>query len=124
MRFDVQLKAGLNDGEGNRVMAAAGAEGGDRPLIIAMGEAKLVHGNGGMAQFGLGDIGHSAASLEMSDSRSAIVAMMKRAGSMPHSLTSSERIWASRFCSTRKIWSWALTKSVTASEKGNARSRM
>src|SRR5712671_4228614 len=101
MRFDVQLKAGLNDGEGNRVMAAAGAERGDRPLIIAMGEAKLVHGNGGMAQFGLGDIGHSAASLEMSDSRSAIVAMMKRAvigapskckmemkraGSMPHSL--------------------------------------
>ena len=81
---------------------------------------EVVHRYGGMAQLGLGDIGHSAASLEVSDRRSEMAAIIKRAvigvpskcrmeikraGSMPHSLTSSERIWASRFCSTRKTWS-------------------
>src|SRR5215472_15118401 len=101
-------------------MAATGTKRGDGAFIVAVGEAQPVHGDAGMAQLGLGDIGHSAASLDESDRRSAIAPMMKRAvmgvpskcrtetkraGSMPHSLTRRLRIWASRFCSTRKIWS-------------------
>src|SRR5258705_10800703 len=79
MRLDIELKAGLDDGEGNRVMAAAGAKGGDRAFIIAVGETELVHRDDGMAQLGFGDKGHSAASLDFSPIRSAMAAMMKRA---------------------------------------------
>ena len=46
-----------------------------------------------------------------------------RAGSMAHSLTSSCRSWASRFCSTTKTWSWRMMKSHTSSLNGNARMR-
>ena len=49
------------------------------PFIVAMGEAQLVHRDGGMAQLRLDDIGHSAASLDVMVMRSAIRLMMKRA---------------------------------------------
>src|ERR1700735_4586194 len=120
VRLDIEFETGLDDGERNRVMTATGAKRGNRTFIVAMGETEPVHGNARMAQLGLGDIGHSAASWDESDRRSAMAALMKRAvmgvpskcrtetkraGSMPHSLTNRLRIWASRFCSTRKIWS-------------------
>src|SRR6185312_10048803 len=98
-------------------MPAAGAERRDHAFVIAPGEAQLVLGQCRMAQLGFGDEGHSAASLASMRMREEIASMMKRAvmgvpskcrmetnraGSMPHSLTRSMRIWASRFCSTRK----------------------
>ena len=59
VRFDVEFPAGLDDGCGNRVMAAAGAQGGDSPLVVAPGVTDLVQCEGGMVQPGLGDVGHA-----------------------------------------------------------------
>src|SRR2546422_307865 len=43
---------------------------------------------------------------------------------MPHSLITSMRSWASRFCSTMKTSSWALMKSTTSWWNGKPRTRM
>src|SRR5580700_11803395 len=61
VRQDVELVAGLDDGRADRIVAAAGAQGRDRALIVAPRVAGLVLDQRGMVQLGLGDIGHDAA---------------------------------------------------------------
>src|SRR5262249_29509209 len=77
--LDIELEAGVDDGGRNRIVAAAGAERRDRALVVAVGEAERIGGQARMAQLGLGDIGHSAASLAFIRTRSSMAAVMKRA---------------------------------------------
>src|SRR6185437_11610099 len=139
VRLNGEFETGGDDGGRDRVMAATGAKGRDHAFVIAPCIAQLVFRQRGMAEPGFGDEGHSAASLASVRIRAVIASPMKRAvmgvpskcstetkraGSIPHSLTRSMRICASRFCSTRKTWSWLSMKSATASVKGKARSRI
>src|SRR5258706_5761255 len=61
MRLDRQLETGLDDRGRDRVVAAAGAQGRDLALVVAVGEAKLVLLQAGMMEFRLCDIGHETA---------------------------------------------------------------
>ena len=60
VRLDVQLPAGLDDRRRDRVVAAAGAQGGHLALVVTAGVADGVAGQGGVVQFRLGDVGHAA----------------------------------------------------------------
>ena len=61
MRRQVELETGVHDRRRDRVMAAAGAERGDRALVVAMREAERVLLDRGMAEFRLGKISHERA---------------------------------------------------------------
>src|SRR5262249_32045516 len=61
VRQDVELVAGLDDGGADRVVAAAGAQGRHRALVVAARVAGLVLDPRRMVQLGLGDVGHDAA---------------------------------------------------------------
>jgi hypothetical protein len=65
MRLDVEVEAGLHHGGADRVVAAAGAQGRNRPLVIATGIADRVARCIGAQQFGFGKIGHEATCLRM-----------------------------------------------------------
>jgi len=60
MGWQVQLKAGLDDGAADAVMAAASAKGRDRALIIPAREPPIIGRKPRMLEFGFGDIGHDA----------------------------------------------------------------
>src|SRR5690606_26429166 len=51
--------AGLDDRRGNRIVPAARAQGADLALVVAAGEADGVAAEGGVVEFGFGEIGHS-----------------------------------------------------------------
>src|SRR6202012_4814095 len=65
MRLDIELETGLDQRRADRVMPAPSAQGRDAAFVVAMREAELVLGKTGMMQLGLGDVGHSAASLRV-----------------------------------------------------------
>src|SRR3954469_23951448 len=58
MRLDRELEARLDDSGSDRVVAAAGTQGRDRALVIAMGVAQRVLRQARMVEFRLGEIGH------------------------------------------------------------------
>src|SRR5262249_5487800 len=58
MRLDRQLETGLNDGRRYGVVATAGAQGGDRAFIVAVGIAQCVLGKLRMVEFWVGEIRH------------------------------------------------------------------
>src|SRR5262245_4551206 len=58
VRLDVELEAGLDDGAGNRVVAAARAQGRHRAFVVAVGVAELVFWQLRMVELGLCQIGH------------------------------------------------------------------
>ena len=58
VRRQAQLEAGLDDRGADRIMAAAGAQGRHRPLVIAPGKAERVGRKLRVMQPGLGDVGH------------------------------------------------------------------
>src|SRR5262249_61380370 len=58
VRRDVELEAGLDDGAGDRIVAAARAQRRDRALVVAVGVAELVLRQRRMVEFRLGQIGH------------------------------------------------------------------
>src|SRR4029079_15003754 len=131
MRLDRELEAGLDDRAGDRVMPATGAQRRDRALVVPVRIAERILRQVGVMEFRLRKIGHEVTFIgfTVSLSRWAPIALaMKRAvicvpalwrigtsrtGSMPHSLTISERSCASRFCSTTNTKSWSATKLLT-----------
>ena len=58
VRLDRQLEAGLDDGGGDRVVAAAGAQRRDLALVIAVGVAERVLRQRRMMEFRFGEVGH------------------------------------------------------------------
>ncbi len=83
VRLDRELEAGLDDGGGDRVVSAAGAQRRDLALVVAMRVAERVLRQRGVVEFGLGDVGHETtlrSGVTFSASRSsAISRAMKRA---------------------------------------------
>src|SRR5215467_12255242 len=83
MRLDRELEAGLDDGGGDRVVAAAGAQGRNLALVVAMRVAECVLRQRRVVELGLGDVGHETtlrSGVTFSASRSsAISRAMKRA---------------------------------------------
>ena len=61
VRLDRKLEAGLHDGRADRIVAATGAERGDRALVIPAREADVVLRQRRVMQLRLGEIGHEAA---------------------------------------------------------------
>src|ERR1035437_1962977 len=60
VRLNIELPTSLNDRRRDRVMAAAGAQGGDAALVIAAGIANLVGNERRVMQLGFGEVGHAA----------------------------------------------------------------
>src|SRR5437763_14141973 len=58
VRLDRELEAGLDDGGGDRVVAAAGAQGRDLALVVAVRVAERVLRQRRVVELGLGDVGH------------------------------------------------------------------
>ena len=61
VRRQRQLPAGLHDGGSDRVVAAAGAQRGQRALVVTAAQPQRVAGQAGMVDLRLGDVGHAAA---------------------------------------------------------------
>src|SRR5712672_2947618 len=83
VRLDRKLETGLDDGASDGIVAAAGAQGRDRALVVAVGVAERVLGQARMVEFRLGEIGHdttlrSGVTLRVSR-RSLMARAMKRA---------------------------------------------
>ena len=60
VRLDGKLETGLDQRGADGIVPAAGAQGGDAALVIAMREADCVLRQRGMMQAGLGYVGHDA----------------------------------------------------------------
>ena len=58
MRRQIELEAGLDDRGADRIVAAAGAQRGNRAFIVAPGEAQLVGRQLRVMELRLGDVGH------------------------------------------------------------------
>src|SRR5262249_60950831 len=58
VRRDVELEAGLDQGGGDRIVAAAGAQRRYRALVVAPRKAECVGRQRRMVEFGLDDLGH------------------------------------------------------------------
>ncbi len=58
MRLDGELEAGLDDGAGDRIVAAAGAQRRDLALVVAVRIAEIVLRQVGMVEFRLDDVCH------------------------------------------------------------------
>src|SRR5207237_7917282 len=58
VRLDREIEACLDDGGGDRIVSAAGAQRGNLSLVIAMRKAECILRQGGVVEFRLGDIGH------------------------------------------------------------------
>src|SRR5690349_10545968 len=58
MGLDRQLETGLDDGSRYGVVATAGAQGGDRAFVVAVGVAQCVLGKLWVVEFGFGEIRH------------------------------------------------------------------
>src|SRR5215208_2605926 len=57
VRLDRELEAGLDDGGGDRVMAATRAQGRNLTLVIAVRVAECVFRQARVVELGLGDVG-------------------------------------------------------------------
>ena len=58
MRLDRQFETGLDDGGGDRVMAAPGAQRRHRALVVAVGVAEVVLRQRRMVEFRFGEVSH------------------------------------------------------------------
>src|SRR5688572_18445962 len=58
MRLDRKLEARLDDRGRDRVVPAAGAQGRDRALVVAVRVAERILRQGGMMELWLDDVGH------------------------------------------------------------------
>ena len=65
--LDIQLEAGMDDGGGDRIMAAAGAQRRDRAFIVAVDEPELVGRQIGVMELGFGDVSHRDSGARIED---------------------------------------------------------
>src|SRR5258707_5560500 len=83
MRLDRQFETGFDDGGGDRIVAAAGAQRRDLALVVAVGVAERVLRQRRMMELGLCDVGHDTtlrSGVTLSASRSSPISRaMKRA---------------------------------------------
>ena len=80
LRLDGEPPAGLHDRRGDRVVAATGAQGRERALVIAPREAERVLRQRGMGDLGFGDESHAV----LRAARPAATARTRQRGSVSH----------------------------------------
>src|SRR5690606_1687733 len=118
-RLEVQVPGRLDDGRGDRVVSAPGAQGGHGPLVVPAREADAVGGQTGVPDLGFGDVAHEASTASTTSRADSGIPPYERTDVMWSSgvfvsRASRARSWPSRFCSTTKTRSCARRKSTTS----------